>query len=123
MFINKFLYLQLFSNYNFVFVAVQVTEAVEPSSLHHLVWLGVQCLSVLNKESICNILLPLKFSVGSLNSLQFSQNSITSNYAESLCKLDIDAFLYACGMFYSYFQIFLIEIKSFMAILRCYQIT
>lgn len=79
-------------------ILVGVTETTQPASLHHLVWLGVQYLINSPKQSICDRLIPLKFRSTSFKSIQFAPSpGLMSSYAETLSKIDVDAFLYACG--------------------------
>lgn len=95
--------LQLFIGYKFLFFcfSVSVSETLYPSSLHHLIWIGVQYLNINNKNSICDVILPLKFTLKFTGSLQFSPNS-SSSYAENLSKIDIEAFLFACGGYFCF---------------------
>lgn len=66
----------------------------------------MQYLNISNKNSICDVVLPLKFTVKFTGSLQFSPNS-SSSYAENLSKIDIEAFLFSCGWyFYSVFDFY-----------------
>ena len=77
---------------------VSVTENTQPASLHHLVWLGVQFLINSEKQSICDQLIPLKFRSTKFESLHYAPScNNVSSYAETLSKIDVDAFLYACG--------------------------
>lgn len=85
-------------------VSVAVVEVTQPSSLHHLVWLGVQFLSLSGKTSICEVLLPVKFRATSFTNLQFVHGSSSSGHAESLSRIDVDAFLFACGEFFFQFH-------------------
>lgn len=75
---------------------VSITESVNPMSLHHLVWLGVNYIGFSDKKSLCDMSLSYQFYARKLNPLPFSHQS-PATYAESLCRIDVDAFLYASG--------------------------
>lgn len=65
-----------------------VSESVYPSSLHHLVWLGVNSAALENGPHpyvVCNV----------FPELQFSIYNLTNGSPESLSRLDIDGFLNA----------------------------
>ncbi|XP_065211269.1 ranBP2-like and GRIP domain-containing protein 4 isoform X2 [Planococcus citri] len=74
-----------------------ITETVNPISLHHLVWFGVNYLMLSDKKSLSDMYLHYQFYARKFSALPFCNNlSSSTTYAESLCRLDVDAFLYAC---------------------------
>lgn len=77
---------------------MSVTEAIQKASLHHLVWLGVQYLINSEKQTICDRLLPVKFRSVIFGCPQYPPNpDLALVSAETLTKVDVDSFLYACG--------------------------
>ncbi|KAJ9598699.1 hypothetical protein L9F63_010609, partial [Diploptera punctata] len=70
------------------------SQKLYPGSLHHLVWLGLQDVTNSNKK-YTSLKPGPDFKCQVFESLQLTCNNLNSAGAESLNKLDIDAFLYA----------------------------
>ncbi|KAK9512906.1 hypothetical protein O3M35_001217 [Rhynocoris fuscipes] len=68
-------------------------ESVYVGSLHHLVWLGIQCLQ--NSNSIVKCKIAPSFRTTYFKNLQFTISSLNNVGVETLNQLDIDSFLYA----------------------------
>lgn len=77
-------------------------EMSRPGSLHYLVWYGIQLLESENKKCgirlTKNTVFPVGFGCKNFNELPLSTNSISSANIESICQLDMKAFLYATGI-------------------------
>lgn len=72
------------------------SQKLHPSSLHHLVWLGLQDVPCSNKKN--SSLKPgPDFHCQVFEGLQLTCNNLNCAGSETLNRLDIDAFLYAAG--------------------------
>ncbi|XP_047107588.1 E3 SUMO-protein ligase RanBP2 [Schistocerca piceifrons] len=71
----------------------ELSQQLYPNSLHHLVWLGLQKMSASKSSTsskLCKDFYCLVF-----DGLQLTTKNLNSAGIETLCRLDIDAFLYA----------------------------
>jgi hypothetical protein len=72
------------------------SQKLHPSSLHHLVWLGLQAVPCSNKKN--SSLKPgPDFHCQVFEGLQLTCNNLNCAGTETLNRLEIDAFLYAAG--------------------------
>jgi hypothetical protein len=69
---------------------------LHPSSLHHLVWLGLQNVRNSNKKN-SGLKPGPDFHCQVFEGLQLTCNNLNCAGTETLNRLDIDAFLYAAG--------------------------
>lgn len=70
----------------------EMAQRVYPNSLHHMVWLGLRELSACCKRGTSRLGIDFRCLV--FENLQFSCSNPSSAGSETLCQLDIDAFLY-----------------------------
>jgi hypothetical protein len=72
------------------------SQKLHPSSLHHLVWLGLHDAPSSNKKN-SNLKPGPDFHCRVFEGLQLTCNNLNCAGVETLNRLDIDAFLYAAG--------------------------
>ncbi|GLG99976.1 E3 SUMO-protein ligase RanBP2 [Gryllus bimaculatus] len=72
----------------------EMSQRLYPNSLHHMIWLGLRELNGCNKRGGA-ARLGADFRCLVYENLQYSCNNSSLAGSETLCQLDIDAFLYA----------------------------